>query len=147
MKKLLIWTMTALFASIAIATASPTATALETKEKAAWQAFKDKKPADFEKLLSPDVVVVYDSGIQGLSRELSDMSKMEMKSFELSDFKITMSDADTAIVAYVCKMKAGMDGQDASGTYNCASVWQMKNGEWRAVFHTDVKATDGQKKE
>jgi len=23
---------------------------------------------------------------------------------------------------------------------NCAMVWHLKNGEWKAVFHSDMKA-------
>ena len=33
-----------------------------------------------------------------------------------------------------------MGGKDASGNYNAGSVWQMKNGEWHAIFHTTLKA-------
>jgi len=31
------------------------------------------------------------------------------------------------------------DGKDASGTYNAGSIWQMKNGEWHPIFHTNMK--------
>jgi hypothetical protein len=31
------------------------------------------------------------------------------------------------------------DGKDQSGTYNAGSVWNKQNGEWQAIFHTNIK--------
>jgi hypothetical protein len=31
------------------------------------------------------------------------------------------------------------EGKDNSGNFNCGSVWQMKKGQWQAIFHTDMK--------
>lgn len=67
------------------------------------------------------------------------MSKMDMKSFSLSDFTVVMSDANTAIVTYKAKVEGAADGKDISGDYNGGSVWQMKNAEWHAIFHSDMK--------
>ena len=84
MKKLISYTLTALFATIAISFAAPdnNKEAIISKEKAAWQAFKDKKSDEFKKLLSPDLVAVYGPGISNLQKELDAMSKTEMKSFD-----------------------------------------------------------------
>lgn len=49
MKRLIIYTLTALCATIALSMASPDKAALEAKENTAWQAFKDKKADDFKK--------------------------------------------------------------------------------------------------
>ena len=70
------------------------------------------------------------------------MAKVDMKSFALSDFKVTMADANTAIVTYKAKIEAKMGGEDESGDYNVGSVWIKQNGEWRNVFHTNVKVDD-----
>jgi hypothetical protein len=51
-----------------------------------------------------------------------------------------MTDANTAILTYKAKIEASVEGKDISGDYNAGSVWQMKKGEWHAVFHTDMKA-------
>ncbi len=57
MKKLITYIMTALLATIAISFAAPDdKEAIISKEKAAWQAFKDKKADEFKKLLSTDLV-------------------------------------------------------------------------------------------
>ena len=139
MKKYMTYAMTALFATIALSIAAPDKAAMETKEKAAWQSFKDKKTDEFQKLLSPDFMAVYADGIQTKQQEIDLMKKWDLKSFAFSDFKLVMTDADTALVTYQVKVEATVEGKDASGTYNAASIWQMKNGEWHPIFHTNVK--------
>ena len=50
MKKLITYTVTALFATMAWSMAGPEKDAIEAKEKAAWQSFKDKKADEFKSL-------------------------------------------------------------------------------------------------
>ena len=139
MKKYLTCAVIAFFATIAISTAAPDKDAIIANEKAAWQAFKDKKADDFKKLVSADMVAVYADGIMNMQAELDAMSKRDMKSFSLSDFKVVMTDADTAMIAYKAKVEISMGGKSESGNYNCGSVWRMKNGAWQAIFHADMK--------
>jgi hypothetical protein len=140
MKKYITYAMTVLFATIAVSIAAPDKAAIEAKEKAAWQAFKDKKSDDFKKLLSPNFVGVYADGIYNMQKEIDSMTKTDMKSFSLSDFNVVMTDADTAILTCKAKIESTFGGQDMSGNYNCGSIWQMKNGQWQAIFHSDMKA-------
>ena len=139
MKKYMTYAIAAFFAMFAVALAGPNDDAIIAKEKAAWQAFKDKKADDFKKLVSADLVAVYADGVMNMQAELDTMSKRNMKSFSLSDFKVVMTDADTAMIAYKAKVESSTEGKDDSGNYNCGSVWQMKNGQWQAIFHTDMK--------
>jgi hypothetical protein len=139
MKKYITYAMTALFATIAVSIAAPDKDAMMAKEKAAWQAFKDKKSDEFKKLLSPDFVGVYKDGVYTLQKQIDAMQKWDMKSFALSDSNVVMTDANTAIVTCKAKVEGTFDGKDVSGTYNSGSIWQMKNGEWRAIFHSDMQ--------
>ena len=131
--------MIALLATIAISMAAPTDDALMEKEKAAWQAFKDKKPDDFKKLVSANLVAVYAEGMSDMQKELADMQKWDMKSFAISDYKATSYGPDTVISTYKVAVEGTYDGKDQSGTYNAASVWKKQKGEWQAIFHTNVK--------
>ena len=139
MKKYITYAMTALFATIAVSIAAPDKDAMMAKEKAAWQAFKDKKSDEFKKLLHADFMGVYSEGFYTLQKELDALQQWDMKSFALSDFNLVMTNADTAVVTYKVKVEGTYQGKDASGDYNAASIWQMKNGQWHAVFHTDMK--------
>ena len=139
MKKLMSYTMIALFATIAVSIAAPNEGALMAKEKAAWQAFKDKKPDDFKKVVSADVIAVYDEGISNMQKELDDMQKWDMKSFAISDYKITSEGPNVVISTYIVKVEGTFNGKDATGTYNAGSVWQKHKGDWTAIFHTNIK--------
>jgi len=55
MKKLISYTMVAFFATIAFSMAGPDKDAMEAKEKAAWQSFKDKKIDEFKKVVDKDI--------------------------------------------------------------------------------------------
>jgi hypothetical protein len=139
MKKYITYAMTALFATIAVSIAAPDKDAMMAKEKAAWQAFKDKKSDEFRKLLHAEFMGVYAEGIQTLQKEMDSMKKWDMKSFSFSDFNVVFPDADTATTTYKVIVEGTSEGKDASGTYNAGSVWRKHNGEWRAVFHTNAK--------
>ncbi len=58
--------MMALLGTVALSTAASTEDVMQEKEKAAWQAFKDKKPGDFKKVVSPNLVAVYAQGMSDL---------------------------------------------------------------------------------
>ena len=141
MKKLVTYTVMTLLATIAMSFAAPDdKDAIISKEKAAWQAFKDKKADEFKKLLSTDLVSVYADGMHTLQQEVDSMSKTDMKSFELSDFNVVFPNKKTAVITYKAKIEATADGKDVSGTYNVGSVWHTANGQWVGIFHTDTKA-------
>jgi hypothetical protein len=139
-KTLIAASMTALLATIAVSFAAPdNKEALIAKEKATW-AFKDKKADEFKKLIAADVVAVYADGINDMQKELEVMPKADMKSFELSDFKVVFPSAHIAVVAYKAKVEGTANGVDVSGTYNAGSVWHMVNGQWMGIFHSEMKA-------
>jgi hypothetical protein len=139
MKKYISSTIIALLATVAISTAATNDNALKEKENAAWQAFKDKKPDDFKKLVAANVVAVYAEGMSDMQKELADMQKWDMKSFAISDYKVTSYGSDTVISTYKVKVEGTYDAKDQSGTYNAASVWKKQKGEWQAIFHTNLK--------
>ena len=140
MKKYIAYTILAFIAAAAVSIAAPDKEAIMAKEKAAWQAFKDKKPDDFKKVVDKDFLGVYAEGISNMEKELSDMKKWDIKSFEISDFKAFSDEKDVMVTTYTVKVEGTMDGKDASGTYNAGSVWKQEKGEWMAIFHSNVKA-------
>jgi hypothetical protein len=139
MKKYITYAITAFIATIAVSIAAPDQEALMAKEKSAWEAFKDKKADDFKKVVAAEMKAVYAGGMQDMSTEVADMQKWDMKSFAISDYKVTAAGTDAAISTYTVKVEGTYSGKDASGTYNAGSVWKMMNGEWQAIFHTNVK--------
>ena len=139
MKKYITYAITAFFATIAVSIAAPDKDAIMTKEKAAWQAFKDKKSDEFKKLLSAGFMGVYSDNIYTVQKQIDDMQKWDMKSFSFTDMNVVFPDADTATITYKVTVEGTYGGKDVSGNYNAGSVWRKHNGEWHAVFHTDMK--------
>ena len=139
MKRLISYTMMALLATIAVSIAAPSKDEIMAKEESAWQAFKDKDAAAFQKVVDGDMVGVYADSIAGMKQELADMQKWDMKSFKITDFKSHSDEKDVIVTSYIVTLEGTYDGKDASGTYNAGSVWKMENGKWLAIFHTNVK--------
>ena len=133
--------MMALLGTVALSTAASTEEMMQEKEKAAWQAFKDRKPDDFKKVVSAKLVAVYAEGMSDLQKELADMQKWDMKSFAISDYKVTSDGSDTVVTTYNVTIEGTYDGKDQTGIYSAASVWKKEKGkgEWQAIFHTNVK--------
>ena len=147
MKKQMIYLMTALLATIAVSNgATPDKAAMEAKEKSAWQAFKYKNSDAFKKVVDKDIRCVYANRVStSLQNELADMQKWDMKSFEFSDFDMFSDEKDVIVTTYKVKVEGTVDGKDMSGTYNAGSVWKLENGQWLAIFHTNIKQEAGAK--
>ena len=139
MKKTLTYAVALLLAGIAVSFAGPDKAAIMANEKAAWQAYKDKKVDDFKKVVDKDIKCVYPDGISDMAKEVSDMSKWDIKSFEFSDFAMFSDEKDVAVTTYTVKLDATYDGKDMSGTYNAGSVWKQEGKDWLGIFHTMAK--------
>ena len=140
MKKQITYLVTAILATIAVSNAAtPDKAAMEGKEKAAWQAFKDKNEAEFKKLVDKDVRGVYDTGVANMAKELDAMKKWDMKSFAISDYDIFSDEKDVIVSTYTVKVEGTFDGKDMSGTYNAGSVWKKEGSNWLAIFHTNIR--------
>ena len=142
MKKYMTYAVTAFFATITISLAAPDKAAIEAKENAAWQAFKDKKADDFKKVVDKNLHCVYAEGLSDMQKELADMQKWDMKSFSISDFTAFSDEPNVMLTTYIVKIEGTYDGKDMSGTYNAGSVWKQKKGAWMAIFHANIKQGD-----
>ena len=140
MKKQITYAITALFVASVVSAATPDKEAIMAKVKGAWQAFKDKKPDEFKKVVDKDLRCVYAEGIQNLQNELDAMNKWEMKSFTISDFDSFTDEPDVIVVTYKVAIDGTYDGKDMSGTYNAGDVWKKEKGAWLAIFHDSSKA-------
>jgi len=139
MKKYLTCAIAAFVATTVVAIASPETEMVQSKEKAAWQAFKDKKADDFQNLVDKDFRGVYAEGISNLQQELDDMKKWDMKSFSISDFTAFSDEPDVIVTTCIVKLEGTYDGKDHSGTFNCGTVWKKEGNDWLAIFHTNAK--------
>ena len=111
MKKTLSYTIAVLLAGIAVSFAqTPDKAAMEAKETAAWQAYKDKKADAFQKVVDKDIKCVYDVGVADMAKELSDMKTADIKSFAISNFTIFTDEPDVIVATYNVKVEGSSGG-------------------------------------
>jgi hypothetical protein len=139
MKKSLSYSLVLLLGAMAVSFAEPDKAAMEAREKAAWQAYKDKNRDDFRKVVDKDIWCVYSDGVSNLAKELYDMKKWDIKSFEISNFGMFTDEKDVMVTTYSVKLDATANGKDVSGNYYAGTVWKEEDGQWLAIFHTSVK--------
>ena len=110
-------------------------------EKKLWEAWKNKDPKPFKALLAADSVMISDSGVSGKNESLKDVASTtcEVKSYELSDFKVAFLSAGTALLTY----KATSDGSCggvAIPTVWSSSLYVNRGGRWLAAAHQETPA-------
>ena len=77
--------------------------ALQTKEQAGWQAWKDKNPKAFDEILPENSINIAGGTMDnGKSNIIKDMASAncEVASFSLSDFAYMWLDKDTVLMTY-----------------------------------------------
>ena len=127
------------FAAITISFADDKATC-QANENAAWQAYKDKNAAEFQKVVDKDIRVVGADGISNMQKELADMKAWDIKSFTISKWDAFTDEPDVIVATYDVMLQATANGKDISGNYHCGSVWKKEGTNWLGIFHSSVKA-------
>ena len=111
---------------------------LQANEMALWNAWKNKDVKPFNNLLAADGVMVGEQGVAGKKEVTDSLASMpcEIKSFTLSDWKLTMVNADAAFITY----KGVTDGSCAGKaipTVWASSLWVNRKGKWTAFSHQE----------
>lgn len=112
---------------------------LVDKETAFWNAWKNKDPKPFETHLAADSVMVGEQGVSGKATIAKDISSMpcEVKSFTLSDWKMTKYDANHALIVYKGAADGTCMGQPIPTTWS-STLWVKRKGTWQAAFHQET---------
>jgi len=138
MNKYIALAAAALFAAVTLASASPDQDMIIAKEKASWEAWKNKNEAEFRKLVGPHFMEIGPSRIAKLDASIVRMKKDDLKSYSLGDLTCTFPDPETAVLTYKAKAEGVADGKPFSGEYTCASVWRKMSGGWAAVLYAEA---------
>jgi hypothetical protein len=112
---------------------------LSANETALWNAWKNKDPKPFQMWLSADSVMVGEQGVASKGDITKMMASMpcEVKSFTLSDWKLTMVDADAALITYKGVADGTCGGQPIPATW-ASSLWVQRKGKWTAFSHQET---------
>ena len=114
--------------------------AIVNLEKIVTEAFKNKQVETVKKYLAPEFVGLDAEGFKNVDSELADVPKYDVRDNSFADMKVALPNANMAMITYRVTTQATHNGQDASGTYNVASVWTKRDRKWRLVFHAFMKS-------
>ena len=108
-------------------------------EKKLWEAWKNKDPKPFKANLSADAVMIGNDGVAGKNDIVKEIGSMpcEVKSYELSDFKITFLNAATALLTYK-GVAVGTCAGTAIPTVWASSVYVNRGGRWLNASHQET---------
>jgi len=112
---------------------------LSANENKLWEAWKNKDAKPFQAWLVADSVVVGEQGVAGKGDVTKMMAEMpcDVKSFSLSDWKLTMADPGVAFLTYKGTAQGTCAGQ-AIPTIWASSIWVNRKGKWMAFSHQET---------
>ena len=111
-------------------------------ERKLWEAWKNKDVKPFRANLSADSIMIGDQGVANKTTAIKDLESMacEVKSYELSDIKVTFLNSSAALVTYKATQDATCGGQQAPPAVWASSAYVMRSGKWLAVSHQETPA-------
>jgi hypothetical protein len=112
---------------------------LSASETKLWEAWKNKDAKPFKASLSADSVMIGDTGVTGKNDVVKMMASMpcDVKSFQLSDWKLTMLNSSTALLTYK-GVAEGTCAGTAIPTVWASSVWVNRGGKWLVASHQET---------
>jgi uncharacterized protein DUF4440 len=111
-------------------------------EKKLWEAWKNKDAKPFKAYLSADSVQIAEAGVADKATIVQAMgnSDCEVRSYELSDIKVTFFNSSTAMITYKSAQDATCGGQAVPASVWSSSVYVMRGGKWLAASHQETTA-------
>src|SRR5690242_15450777 len=112
---------------------------LSASETKLWDAWKNKDAKPFQAWLVADSVVVGEQGVAGKGDITKMMAEMpcDVKSFSLSDWKLSMIDPNAALITYKGTAQGTCAGQVIPAVW-ASSVWVNRKGKWMAFSHQET---------
>ena len=114
-------------------------------EKEAWEAWKNKDRAYFDKFLATPSINVHGGGVDDRARILTAITDTtcDVKSygFDESSFRVTMLDNNTAILTFKGTQEATCGGQTLPAAVWASTVFVKRGNKWLAAFHQETPAT------
>jgi uncharacterized protein DUF4440 len=112
---------------------------LSANETKLWEAWKNKDVKPFQMWLTADGVSVGEQGIGNKADLVKMLPSMpcDVTSFTLSDWKLSMADADAAVITYKGAAEGTCGGQPIPTVW-ASSLWVNRRGRWLAFSHQET---------
>ena len=114
---------------------------LAATEKKLWEAWKNKDPKPFKAWIAADGIGISEMGVNNKEALLKEIAAggCEIKSFTLSDWKLTMIASNVALLTYK-GVADGTCGGMAIPTVWASSTYVLRGGKWWAFSHQETPA-------
>ncbi|HJY26903.1 MAG TPA: nuclear transport factor 2 family protein [Pyrinomonadaceae bacterium] len=111
-------------------------------EKKLWEAWKNKDFKPFKANLSADSIMIGDMGTANKATAIKDLESLacEVKSYEMSDIKVTFLNSSAALMTYKSTQDATCGGQQVPAAVWASSAYVMRGGKWLAASHQETPA-------
>jgi hypothetical protein len=109
---------------------------LSDMETALWNAWKNKDAKPFEEHLTDDSVLVGDIGVVEKGNIVKEIMGCDIKSFTLSDWKMTKFSATNVLITYKSVTQGTCGGAPIPSTW-ASSLWVKRKNVWQAAFHQE----------
>ena len=111
-------------------------------ERKLWEAWKKKDFKPFQTYLAADSLMVGDTGVANKATSIKEMSgtPCDVKSYELTDIKVTFFDSDAAFLTYKSAQDATCGGQAVPPSVWNSSAYVRRGGKWYVASHQETPA-------
>jgi hypothetical protein len=108
------------------------------KEKAAWEAIKNKDYDAFAAILASDSMEVSPSNVYDKAGSVASVKEFEPTELDFSDWKFLQLDKDAFVVTYTVKVTGKYQGKDfPPESVRASSAWVNRDGKWLSVYHQE----------
>ena len=114
--------------------------ALIANENKVADALMKKDKAAFTLLVAADGWSIDGNGFMKASELAAALDQLVIKSYKISDEKVSWVDPNTAIVGYKWTGSGTFAGQPFPPVVYASTVWTKKGDKWVAVFHQESEA-------
>jgi hypothetical protein len=115
---------------------------LEQREKAVWEAFKNKDRWAFADLITDDYTGVFADGQGERDRQSASgsMSQITVRGYSLSDFKLSRLGANAALLRYTASANFSLgDGSGRDSRLAVGDIWVKRGEQWQSLRYQETE--------
>jgi hypothetical protein len=109
------------------------------KEKAAWEAIKNKDYDGFANMVAADAFEVTPTGVNDKAQTVANVRDFEPSEFTFSDWKFLSLDKDAFVVTYSVNSKGKYKGTEFQESARASSGWVKRDGKWVSIYHQECE--------
>jgi hypothetical protein len=110
------------------------------KEKAAWDAIKNKDYDAFGAFLASDFLEVTPTTVFDKAGSVANVKDFEPSELDFSDWKFLQLDKNAFAITYTAKVKGKYQGKEfPAESVRASSAWVYRDGKWVSIYHQECE--------